>query len=207
MVLKRDVCIIPAGRWIGSFSLPRCQSDGFEVCQLHKKSQTKRGGKKKKKEKKKKEMVLGIQGERVDVCILHKNMMLFLPNFSARALFMYGPNESQALSWRKRNGWNVPVDLSQQNYCGATRLLFQFCICRLSDGCFGQTLAKCSHQASRQRMGTKSLNQSQRERGLQSATYVPFLIIMNNLQFKEKKSSHPISHHDIIFCFFFYQRG
>lgn len=33
---------------------------------------------------------------------------------------------SSMRSWRKRNGGNVPVDLSQQNYCAATRLLLQF---------------------------------------------------------------------------------
>lgn len=83
------------------FQSAACQSDSFEVCQLHTKSQTKSGsggvygG----------EYGLGIRGEgKVDVCILHKNTMLF-PAVVFSGRFIYGPNEEQALELGKeRNG-------------------------------------------------------------------------------------------------------
>lgn len=197
MVLKRDVCIIPPGRWMGSFSLQRCQSDGFEVCQLHKKSQTKRVEKR---------YGVRIWGGKLMSVFYIRTCCGFLQNFATGVLFM-GLMRSMR-SRRKKNGWNVPVDLSQQNYCAdCVRLLFQFAFVDFHMDVWAklqQSAASSSKQASRRWMESESLNHSCRGGGLQSAPYLPFLIILNNLQFKEK-SSYPVSHHQIMF--FFYQRG
>ncbi len=62
-------------------------------------------------------------------------------------------------SWRKKNGWNVPVDLSQQNYCAATRLLLQFAFVDFSDGLFRPNPGKVqSCQASKQASGEWKVN-------------------------------------------------
>lgn len=194
MVLKRDVCIIPPGRWMGSFSLQRCQSDGFEVCQLHKKSQTKRVEKR---------YGVRIWGGKLMSVFYIRTCCGFLQNFATGVLFM-GLMRSMR-SRRKKNGWNVPVDLSQQNYCAyCVRLLFQFAFVDFHMDVWAklqQSAASSSKQASRRWKESESLNHSCRGGGLQSAPYLPFLIILNNLQFKEK-SSYPVSHHQIMFFFF-----
>lgn len=94
---------------------------------------------------------------------------------------------------RKKNGWNVPVDLSRQNYCVHNEAVISICICRFCRWVFWPNSAKCSvvKQAGGRQWGmeSESLNQSCRGGGLRRAPYLPFLIILYNLQFKEKKSS------------------
>lgn len=104
VVLKRDVGIIPAGRWMGSFSLQRCQSQCFEVCLLHKESQTKSGEQGTGRGFREKKLMSVFY-----MCILQFS---FSENFLAAALFMS--------LMRSRQGPGGRV----QTYCAATRLLF-----------------------------------------------------------------------------------
>lgn len=171
MVLKRDVCIIPPGRWIGSFSLQRCQSNGFEVCQLHKKSQT--------KTERKKDATRRSRERKVDVCILQEHGVVFCKTFSGS--FIDGPNEPheelEGEKWLKCSNWSVTAEIL---HCNRAAILI--CICGFSDGCFSQISSKVQRRpAGKQQMERESLNQRCRGGGaLQSA---PF---MNKLQFKEK---------------------
>ena len=138
-------------------------------------------------------------GGKVDVCILHKNMLWFSPKLCNGSV-IYGPNEKheepEEEEWVKCSCWSVTAEL----LCRLCKAVISICIRGFSHGCLGQTPAKCNivKQASRRWMESESLNHSCRGGGLQSAPYLPFLIILNNLQFKEK-SGYPVSHHQIMF--------
>lgn len=140
-------------------------------------------------------------GRKVDVCILHKNMLWFSPKLCDGSV-IYGPNEKheepEEEEWLKCSCWSVTTEL----LCRLCKAVISIYICGFSHGCLGRTPAKCSivKQASRWWIESESLNHSCRGGGLQSAPYLPFLIILNNLQFKEK-SSYPVSHNQIMSYF------
>lgn len=111
MALRRDVCIIPGGRWRGSLHLQCCQSTSFEVCQLHKKSPTKR--------QRKKDPVWGF-GEGKSWCLYSalKHDVFFFPSEFCSRSFIYGPNEKQAQSRKEMD--------FRKSRCATTKMVLQF---------------------------------------------------------------------------------
>lgn len=143
-------------------------------------------------------MVWGSGERKVDVCILHKSMVWCSPKLFSRS-FIFGSNESH-----EEPGGRKMVEMFQLICHSRIIALQRGCYFNLHLRIFRWMFRPNSSKVER-RQASKRWTESCRGRGLQSAPYLPFLISLNNLQFKEKKSTYPISHHQIMF--FLYQRG
>lgn len=115
-------------------------------------------------------------------------MMLFPPKLFSRS-FIYGPNEEQALSWGKRNGWNVLVDLSLKNYCTTTRQLFQFAFADFQMGVSAQQSAESSGKGGSGNRNLVTYPELRRRKVTECTTFpLPFQMTCN---LKESNDTHP----------------